>query len=70
MVGIHLDRSIEYVAAQLALISIGAPFVPLDIALPKNRIREIAQESNLKFIVSNSSAKDNDIKSQIERAHV
>lgn len=63
IVGIHLDRSIEYVATQLALISIGAPFVPLDIALPKNRIREIAQESNLKLIVSNSSAKDNDIKS-------
>ena len=63
VVGIHLDRSIEYIATQLALISIGAPFVPLDIVLPKNRIREIAQESNLKLIVSNSSAKDDDIKS-------
>lgn len=63
IVGIHLDRSIEYIATQLALISIGAPFVPLDIALPRNRIREIARESNLNLIVASSSTKDNDIKS-------
>ncbi len=63
IVGIHLDRSIEYIATQLALISIGAPFVPLDIALPRNRIREIARESNLNLIVASSSTKDNNIKS-------
>lgn len=63
IVGIHLNRSIEYIATQLALISIGAPFVPLDITLPRNRIREIAQESNLNLIVASSSTKDNGIKS-------
>lgn len=63
IVGIHLDRSIEYIATQLALISIGAPFIPLDITLPKNRVREIIRESNLNFIVTNSSTKDNGVKS-------
>lgn len=63
IVGIHLDRSIEYIATQLALISIGAPFVPLDITLPRNRIREIVEESNLNLIVASSSTKDNGIKS-------
>lgn len=63
VVGIHLERSIEYIATQLALISIGAPFIPLDITLPENRIKEIIRESNLKFIVTNSSVEEKDVKS-------
>lgn len=54
LVGINLERSIEYIAAQLALISIGAPFIPLDTALPQNRIDEVSDEANLGFVITNS----------------
>ncbi len=54
-VAIYLDRSIEMVIAILATLKAGGVYVPIDVSYPKERINYIIQDSNIKFIFSQSN---------------
>ncbi|MCP5063168.1 MAG: amino acid adenylation domain-containing protein, partial [Ignavibacteriae bacterium] len=54
-VGIYLDRSIESILGLLAIMKVGAAFIPLDTKYPLDRLEYIIEDSNLKYIVTNSS---------------
>ncbi len=49
-VGILMEKSSEQVAACLAILSIGAIYVPIDSKLPIKRIRTILNESSIQYI--------------------
>ena len=51
-IAIHSARSIEMVAAQLAVMSIGAAFVPIDPASPEALQRSILDEAGIGIILS------------------
>ncbi len=53
-VGIYLDRSIEFVTCLLAVIKLGACYVPLDRQLPLARLKLMIRESGMATIVTNS----------------
>ena len=54
MVGLHLERSIEWVASALALLQAGAAVVPLPPAHPTARIREILAFADLDAVVESA----------------
>ncbi|MEM1366477.1 MAG: amino acid adenylation domain-containing protein, partial [Cyanobacteria bacterium P01_H01_bin.15] len=50
-VGICLDRSIEMVAALLAVLKAGATYIPLDPSYPAPRIAQIVDDSELELLI-------------------
>ncbi|ETR73599.1 MAG: AMP-dependent synthetase and ligase [Candidatus Magnetoglobus multicellularis str. Araruama] len=58
IVGIALDRSIEYIASIIAVMKAGGIFLPLDMTLPKNRLDYILKKSHPSIIIVGSSQKD------------
>ncbi|MFK3873280.1 non-ribosomal peptide synthetase [Pseudoalteromonas rhizosphaerae] len=50
-VAVSTHRSIEYFINILALLNIGAAFLPLDESLPKARLEYIVKEAALKFVI-------------------
>ncbi|MEI6228451.1 MAG: amino acid adenylation domain-containing protein [Candidatus Saccharibacteria bacterium] len=54
IIGVYMDRSVEYVATMLAIWSLGAIYVPLDINHPSERITSMITQANIGFIVTNS----------------
>jgi amino acid adenylation domain-containing protein len=58
LVGVHLEASIESIAAILGILKAGGAFVPLDPEYPLERLTAIACDANLRFIISNSSQVD------------
>ena len=55
LVGIHLPRSIDCVVAMLAVLKAGVGYVPLDRALPEDRLRWMARDCALRFVISPAS---------------
>ena len=51
-VGLCLDHSDELVMAALAILKSGAAFVPLNPVLPTERLRSLAEKTNLTLIVT------------------
>jgi amino acid adenylation domain-containing protein len=51
-VGILIDRSVAVVAAILGIITAGAAYVPLDPALPRERIKAIIQDAEIGVLIS------------------
>ncbi|WP_353476535.1 non-ribosomal peptide synthetase (plasmid) [Salipiger sp. H15] len=51
LVGLASRRSVESVAAQLALVSIGAAFVPLDPAAAERHHREVVEQAGLRLVL-------------------
>lgn len=51
LVGLHLDKSIEYVVAVLGCWAAGAAFVPLSPQLPAARLRNLARDAQLRFAI-------------------
>jgi amino acid adenylation domain-containing protein/non-ribosomal peptide synthase protein (TIGR01720 family) len=51
-VGLCFDRSIEMVVAILAVLKAGMVYVPLDPALPEQRMRFIAEDSAIKMLLT------------------
>lgn len=51
-VAIYMSRSLEAVISILGIIKAGAVYVPLDPALPKNRIQYIASDSTCKLCLT------------------
>lgn len=55
-VGLMLERSCDLVAAILGVWAAGAAYVPLDPALPPNRLQVIAEDAQLAALLSDASA--------------
>ncbi|MBC9914699.1 non-ribosomal peptide synthetase [Chitinophaga varians] len=51
-VGIYIDRSIEQMVALLGILKTGAAYVPLDTALPEERVRTIINDGEMSVLVS------------------
>ncbi|WP_340203752.1 amino acid adenylation domain-containing protein, partial [Ascidiimonas sp. W6] len=51
-VGIYMDRSEETIIALLALLKIGAVFVPLDTSFSKIRIEDIVTDAAIHFVLA------------------
>src|SRR5438067_13550625 len=58
LVGIYLERSIELVAAVLAVLKAGGAFVPLDPANPRERTAFMIEDARLAVIVTQRSLRD------------
>lgn len=52
LVGVCLDRSLNMLAALLAVQKSGAAYVPLDPKLPRNRLRYMIEDSGLALLIS------------------
>ncbi len=64
IVAIHLDRSHKLVIFQLAVLKIGAQFLPVDKRYPKNRIEFMFEDCAVKLLISDEF-KANDIAANI-----
>lgn len=51
LVGLHMDRSIDWVAAALAILAVDAAVVPLPPTYPSARIREILDFARLDVVI-------------------
>lgn len=56
IVGLYIEKSIDYIAAMLACWKVGAAFLPIDPTLPKNRIKYLLSDSNISLCVASSPA--------------
>ena len=52
---LFLDNSIELVASILAILKLGACYIPIDIAYPKERVEYILENSSAKYILTNKT---------------
>jgi non-ribosomal peptide synthetase component F len=52
LVGIHLDRSFELVAAILAVLKAGAAWVPIDPDYPEDRVRLLLEDSGVELLIA------------------
>lgn len=51
IVGILVHTSIEMIAAMLGIMKAGAAYLPIDVASPKNRLKNIVQDSGIEFLL-------------------
>lgn len=58
IVGVHLERSINQVVTLLALVKIGAGFLPLDPEYPQDRIEHMLQDSDVGYVICADSEHD------------
>lgn len=54
IVGIALDRSPEVVMSLLAILKVGAAYLPIDPELPPERVEFMLEDSNAKLLISES----------------
>ncbi len=55
LVGICVERGIDMIVAQVAILKSGAAYVPLDPAYPADRLAYMAQDAGLALLVTQSS---------------
>ncbi len=58
LVGLCIERSLELVIAILGILKAGGAYVPLDPIYPKERIRDIATDAKLSYIVTQTSLEE------------
>ena len=58
IVGVHLPRSLEAVAAMLGVWAAGAAYVPLDPAYPAERIRAMVRAAGITLVIGRQSELD------------
>ena len=54
IVGIYLEPSIEFIVSMLAILKVGAAYLPLDTETPAIRVEHILQDSNPIKIITNA----------------
>jgi len=54
LVGVYFERSIEMIISVLAIMKMGGTYLPIDVSNPRARVLQIIQESQLKWIISQS----------------
>ncbi|MFT4514490.1 MAG: amino acid adenylation domain-containing protein, partial [Planctomycetota bacterium] len=55
LVGLHLERSPDWVAVMLAVLKVGAAYVPLDPSYPLERLEFMVADAGLAVVVSGES---------------
>lgn len=55
LVGISMERSVEMVVAQLAVLKAGAAYLPLDPTYPRGRLEWMISESRMRFLLTQES---------------
>lgn len=53
LVGIMLERSPELMTSVLALWKLGAAYIPIETGYPEKRIKDIAENAQLEFVITN-----------------
>jgi non-ribosomal peptide synthetase-like protein len=56
--GILLPRTEEMYIAMLAILKVGAAYIPFDVSIPKDRLHFILNDSNSKGLISHSKFQD------------
>jgi len=56
IVGVHLERNIELVASALAVIQIGACYMPVDTEFPEERVKFMLNDVNVKAFISDQDS--------------
>jgi len=54
IVGVHLERTIQLVATALAVMKIGAAYMPIDTEFPEERVKFMLNDANVKIFVTDS----------------
>ena len=57
-VAILLEPNVNFIICILAIIKLGAVYVPLDTMAPKTRLQEITNDSNPKLVITSEEYKD------------
>ena len=52
IVGVLLDRTIEFIVSEVAVLRAGAAFVPIDPTYPEQRIKYIMEDIQTKYLIS------------------
>ncbi len=55
MVGLHIERGADMLAAQLGVFKAGCAYVPLDPAYPTDRLAYMADDAGLALLISNAA---------------
>ncbi len=55
IIGVCVDKSFEMVIASLAVLKVGAAFVPLDPTYPPERLNYIAHDANVKMLITTNN---------------
>jgi amino acid adenylation domain-containing protein len=58
LVGVFLDRSLDLVVAMIAILKAGGAYVPIDPAYPRERIRNILEDSKSATVLTQRSLLD------------
>ncbi len=69
IIGVHLTRSPEYIITLLAILKLGAVFMPISSDQPKERIKFMLNDSNCGLVITEANLKDN-LLEQITRVEV
>jgi non-ribosomal peptide synthetase component F len=70
LVGLHLERSIELIAAMLGILKAGGAYVPLDPASSPDSRRFIVDDAHLSIIVTSRSLSAGLLTSGVEFAYI
>ena len=55
LVGLSVDRSIDLVVVIIAVLKLGAAYVPIDSKFPAERINQMVEDANPKYIIISAS---------------
>ena len=58
LVGLELEPSYEFIVCVIAVFKAGGAYLPIDKNIPKERIKYIVENSQLKILIHNSSSYD------------
>ncbi|MCA9382702.1 AMP-binding protein, partial [Candidatus Dojkabacteria bacterium] len=57
-VGVVLERSIDFIVSILAILKAGGAYVPIDIDDPKEKLRFVAHDTGLRFIITKEARRE------------
>ena len=70
LVGIGLERSLNMILSLLAVFKVGAAYVPLDPAFPKDRLALMIEDSGLPFLLTSRSTEHLFEENRIQKINV
>jgi amino acid adenylation domain-containing protein/non-ribosomal peptide synthase protein (TIGR01720 family) len=66
LVGLYFEPSIDYIVALLAVLKVGAAFLPLDRNYPDNRLEFIFLDSQIPLVLTNNSVVPSRLPEKVE----
>lgn len=61
VVGVCLDKSIEVIEILVGILKAGGVYTPIDPSYPEERIKYIMQDSKMKYMIAQTSGKDEEV---------